>query len=181
MRVFLIHDLAKDSHPATEKSWPCLTLRIATPRAAPGFDTQRMAYTRPGETLQYFAWHEWADTPARLLAVLAEARLDREASFGSVLSGAADVATDLRLELQQVSLLQTVQGTTGSVTLQVKAQIVDTATRRMLGSQRFSISEAAAATPAGGVAAAERAVTQVLDGISAFITTSVGKRTCDNS
>lgn len=142
-----------------------------------------MAYTRQGEALQYFAWHEWADTPAQLLAFLVEQRLGGQGKFGGVLSGAPDVAADLRLELEQVALLQTVQGSASDVSLAAKATVIDARSHRILDSAYFRVSVAAAANPAAGVAAAERAASQLLDAITALAANAAAAadQACDRS
>jgi cholesterol transport system auxiliary component len=168
-RVFLLTDVSAELEPRTAEPRSGQTLRIAAARSAPGFNTRRMAYVRPGEGLRYFAWHEWADTPAQLLASLAEQRLDGTNRFASVISGAPEVSTDLRLELSQVSLLQTVLGAKSSVALSAKATLVDSRERRVLGSCRLTISEEAAADPAAGAAAADRAASRLLDALTEFL------------
>ncbi|MBC7916852.1 MAG: hypothetical protein H7Y28_03485, partial [Rhodoferax sp.] len=46
------------------------TLIITPPRAAAGFDHQRIIYLRNDHQLEYFAHSEWVDTPARMLGPL---------------------------------------------------------------------------------------------------------------
>ena len=47
---------------------PALVVVVAVPRAASGFDSARMVYLRQPQQLEAFAFHEWVDTPARMLA-----------------------------------------------------------------------------------------------------------------
>jgi cholesterol transport system auxiliary component len=51
------------------KSIP-LVLTVSPPRAAPGYNTDRMAYIRQPHLLEYFAKNRWAESPAKMLSPL---------------------------------------------------------------------------------------------------------------
>ena len=48
-------------------------LVVNVPVAQPGFDTPRMAYTQRPYEVSYYATHQWADPPARMLIGLPSA------------------------------------------------------------------------------------------------------------
>lgn len=172
-RIYLLHDAAAATAAARDNAVPCKTLRIAAPGAAPGFDTARMAYAGDNAELRYFAWNAWADTPARMLGVLAEQRLDASGRYAGVLSGAADIATDLRLELEQIRLLQHFAGDTAEVRMSAKLRLVDMRERRLLGERAVQVAvPAAQADPVAGVAAAQLAATQLLNVLEQFVATA---------
>jgi len=152
----------------------CLSLRVSVPAAAPGFVTARMAYTTEAPRLDYFAYHEWVAPPARMLATLMESWLDDSGIFGSVVFGSADIRTDLRLDSDLVRLSQDFSGSASTLALVIKVKLVDVSTRVLLDVRTFSYSEpVAGAGPEAGAAAANRAVTQFLTDLAAFVATSL--------
>ena len=60
------------------------TLIVSPPHAAAGFDSQRIMYVRHADQLEYFAHNEWIDTPARMLAPLIVAAVERSGAFRAV-------------------------------------------------------------------------------------------------
>ncbi len=174
-RTFVLSDSgAAAARPGFDRS-DCPTLRISPPRAAPGFATRRMVYAESPSELKYFAWHLWSDTPAQMLAVLIEQRLDAQGPFASVLSGAPDVAADLRLDVEQLKVLQWI-GTGGSeVRLSAKLRLVDLRDRRVLGDRMVEVSAPAReASPTAGVAAAQRGTSGFLDAVANFAAGAAG-------
>jgi ABC-type uncharacterized transport system auxiliary subunit len=61
-------------------------LAVSAPRAAPGFDSAAMAYVQKAHTVDYFATHRWADTPARMLDQLLTRTMEDTGSFRAVVS-----------------------------------------------------------------------------------------------
>jgi len=157
----------------------CLTLRVGTPRAAPGFTSSRMAYVNQSQQLDYFAYNEWVDTPASMLALALEKRIDEMAIFGAVLSGSAEIKTDLRLDSYLLALQQDFTGKGSTVVLEVKIKLIDVAGRTLLGTKTFSYAEPAGGeNPAAGVAAANRAMDRFLADLTGFLKQSVSGLEC---
>jgi len=156
----------------------CLSLRVTTPASAPGFTTIRMVYTKQPPRLDYFAYHEWADTPARMIQAMMEARLDSSGLFGSVLSGSSDIRTDLRLDAELNSLQQDFSGDVSTLRLQIKVSLVEVSGRSLLQSKTFSYTETAGTDPASGVAAADRAVQKFLADLTAFVAEAISPLQC---
>ena len=156
----------------------CLSLRVTTPASAPGFTTIRMVYTRQPQRLDYFAYHEWADTPARMLGSMMEARLDSSGLFGAVLSGSTDIRTNLRLDAELKSLQQDFSGDVSMLSLQIKVDLIEVSGRSLLASKTFSYAEAAGADPASGAAAANRAAQQFLADLTAFVAEAISPLAC---
>ncbi len=142
------------------------TIEVAPPGARPGFDGPRMAYvTRPHE-LQFFARHQWVDAPARMLAPLLADALERGGRFDAVQSGER-VAAPLRLETEVVVLQQEFSAHPSQLRFTLRARLLDPGARRVLADSTFEAVEAAASDdPYGGVVAANRAVTRVLDEVA---------------
>jgi len=128
-----------------------LTLAVAPPRAAPGFDTPGMAYVQRPHALAYFAHSQWVDTPARMLAPLLVRALEQGGGFAAVLPGSGPVAGDLRLETEIIRLQQEFTAVPSRVSFTLRARLLDPAARRVLKTRLFEVSETAPSDdPYGG-------------------------------
>jgi cholesterol transport system auxiliary component len=148
------------------------TLVVAPLVAAAGYDSPRLVYLRQPQTLEAYAFHEWADTPARLLAPLIVQALQQRGNFRAVLQGPSSGEAALRLEttLLRLHLDHTVQPSHLRLTL--RAVLIDTTTRQPLAWREFDARVATpAAGPAAAVAAAGVATQRVLDELAAFVAT----------
>jgi len=160
-------------------SRPCVTLRVGSAGSAPGFNTSRMAYSRAPLQLGYFAYHTWADSPAKMLVALAETALDRSGLLGATVSGSLDVGTDLRLDLDGTELLQVFDGDVSEVRLSVKARLVDLSSHALLAVETFTYTEdGVPPNPAAGAAAADRAAARFLEDLQAFVAASLAGVDC---
>jgi cholesterol transport system auxiliary component len=145
------------------------TLIVSTPHAAAGFDSRRMMYLRHADQLEYFAYNEWIDTPARMLAPLLVAAIGNTGSFRAVVQTPSPAAGELRLDTEILRLQQEFLGTPSRVRLTLRATLVDSATRRVMATRQFEAVVAAASDdPHGGVTAANRAVQTVLGELAAY-------------
>jgi cholesterol transport system auxiliary component len=145
------------------------TLIVNPPHAAAGFDSRHIVYLRTPHRLEYFAHSEWVDTPARMLAPLIVAAIERHGGFGAVVLTPSASAGDLVLDTQVLRLQQDFSQQPSSVRFTVRADVVHAGTRRVLGSREFDISVASASEdPRGGVDAASRAVQGALEQLAVF-------------
>jgi len=152
-----------------------LTLAVSPPHAAAGYDSPRMMYLRQANKLEYFAYNEWVDTPARMLAPLIVAALARDSAYRAVVQTPSIAEGDLRLDTEILRLQQEFLGKPSEVRFALRAYIVDSATRRVVASRDFeSTAIAATDNPRGGVEAARLAVQNVLDDLSAFCAGATG-------
>lgn len=147
------------------------TLLIAMPQAAPGFDTQGLAYVRSPYILEYYSKSQWIDTPARMLLPLLVHRLEASGLFGAILSAATSpVAGEWRLDTEIVRLQQEFLTEPSQVRLVLRVQLLDMAARQVIATQLFEILENSPSEDAeGGVFAANQAIARVLNEIIAFI------------
>ena len=146
-----------------------LTLLVDPPRAAAGFDSRRIVYTREPHRLEAFGHSEWVDTPARMLAPLIVSAVDNSGAFRVVVPATTAAAGDLRLDTEIVRLQQEFGGAPSRVRFTLRATLVDLTTRRVLAWREFDQSVASASEdPQGGVSAANRVVRSVLDELAAF-------------
>jgi cholesterol transport system auxiliary component len=142
-------------------------LLVALPSAAPGYDSTRMLYQRQPQQLEAFAFHEWVEPPARLLAPLIVQALQATGAFRAVLLAPTSGSGGLRLETEVVRLQQDFSAQPSAVRLTLRAALIDTATRRVVAAQDFDASVPAARDdPVAGVAAAQQATQQVLGALA---------------
>lgn len=145
------------------------TLVVNPPHAAAGFDSPRIIYVRQDHKLEYFAHNEWVDPPARMLAPLLVAALERSGAFRAVVPTPSAAAGDLRLDTEIIRLQHEFQTQPSRVRFTLRAYIVADRTRRVLAWREFeAVVPAPSEDPYGGVVAANRAVQSVLAELSAF-------------
>ena len=145
------------------------TLVVETPRAAAGYDTRNIAYTRRAHEVEYYALHQWVDTPAHMLAPLMVRALQQGGAFRAVVQAPSAASGELRLETELLQLQQDYTQTPSRVSLQMRAVLVDSATRRVLATKEFNINAVAASEdPYAGAAAANVALRQLLAELAAF-------------
>ena len=145
------------------------TLIVDTPRAAAGFDTRNIAYTRRAHEIEYFAHHQWVDTPASMLAPLIVRAVQRGGAFAAVVRTPSAAQGQWRLESELVRLQQDFTTAPSQVRLTLRALLVDSATRRVRATREFDITVPAARDdPYGGAAAANQALQQLLPALGVF-------------
>jgi cholesterol transport system auxiliary component len=145
------------------KTEPAPALVVYPPRAAAGFDSQRIIYLRQTHKLEYFAHSQWIDTPARMLAPLMVAALRDAGAFDAVLLSTGGVAGDMRLDTEILRLQQDFRSQPSAVRFTLRVNLVDSAGRKVLQSRDLDASVAAASDdPYAGVVAANQAVQEVL-------------------
>lgn len=140
-----------------------LTLLVTPTRAHPGFDTPRMAYVREANRIEYYAYHRWVETPARMLTPLIARALESGDAFGAVVQSPASVRANLRLDTELVSLMQDFTQQPSRVRLALRAQLVDASSGAVIATRTFEAQVIATAEAAqGGAEAANRAAVEIL-------------------
>lgn len=150
------------------------TLLITPPRAAAAFDSPRIIYVREPHQVEYFAHSEWIDPPARMLAPLLVAALERSGAFRAVVRTPSAASGELRLDSEIIRLQHEFQVSPSRVRFTLRAYLVDDKTRRVLAWREFeAIVPSASADALGGVAAANLGVQTVLENLSRFCAEAV--------
>ncbi|MBO9648782.1 MAG: membrane integrity-associated transporter subunit PqiC [Variovorax sp.] len=150
------------------------TLIVNLPRAAPGFDTSQIAYVRRPYEIEYFAHNQWVDTPSNMLAPKMARAIERTGAFHAVLGNSTLAMGQFRLETEIVRLQQDFSTTPSQVRLTLHAMLIDTATRKVVASREFDARiDAPTDDPYGGVAAAQKAASQVVAELASFCAASV--------
>lgn len=146
---------------------PALTVDL--PRAAPGYDSRRMVYQRRPQQLEAFAFHEWVEPPAQMLAPLLVRALQDSGGFRAVLRAPSAAAGGWRLETELLRLHQDFSQRPSQVRLSVRAVLLNSSTRQAVAWREFDVSVAAASEdPVAGAAAAQVAAQQLLVEVATF-------------
>ena len=154
--------------PATRAS--AKILLITPPRAAPGFDTNGMAYTRQPPKLDYYRDSVWGDTPARMLQPVLVNAFETTSAFKAVVTTAAPTLADLRVDVELLRLQQEFISQPSQLRLTVRTQIMAAASGQVLGTQVFDVAIPAPSEDANGAArAANTAVRTVLEQLVPFV------------
>lgn len=164
---------AQDAMPSAPQQ-ARLTLLVNPPRAAAGFDSQRIIYVREPHKLEYFAHSEWVDPPALMLAPLLVAAVQHSGAFSAVVPIPGAAVGDWRLDTEIIRLQHEFQTQPSRVRFTLRAYLIDSKTRRVVAWREFDDHVPAASDdPYGGVVAANRVVQSVLDKLSVFCAESV--------
>jgi cholesterol transport system auxiliary component len=141
------------------------TLSVDQPRAAPGHDSRRMVYLRRPPELEAFAFHEWVEPPARMLAPLLVRALQDSGAFAAVLLSPSAAIGTWRLETESLQLQQDFT----RLPSRVRLGLLDSATRRVLAWRAFEVQvEASGDDPVAGAVAAQAAAQQLSVAVAAF-------------
>lgn len=148
-----------EARPAAERG----RVLLVNPTSVSSFyDTQRLVYSRaPGERA-YYQFAAWTERPGRAFSELLSRRLGAPMTT-------AGVRGELILRTRLDELYHDASSAPGRVTIQVSAELVDTAGRRV-AERRFTRSvPVEKENAAAAVEAANRAVTEALDEIADWV------------
>jgi len=146
------------------------TLIVNPPHAAAGYDSQHILYVRKPHQLEYYAHSEWVDTPARMLTPLIVAAIEQGGRYQAVVLTPSAAVGELRLDTEIVRLQYEMDKQPSRVRFTLRAYIVDTKSRQVLGWREFDESVGLeTAGPYGVVVASNRAVHNVLAKLTVFV------------
>lgn len=146
-----------------------MTLVVAPPHAAAGFDSRRIIYLLQADQPEYFAQNEWVDTPARMLTPLIVAAAESSGAFHAVVSTPSPATGEMRLDTEILRLQHDFTSKPSRVRFTLRAYLMESATRKVIATREFdAVVPSASEDPHGGVVAASKAVRQVLGELSAF-------------
>jgi cholesterol transport system auxiliary component len=142
---------------------------MATLHALPGFDSPRMLYLRQPQVLEAYAQSEWVDTPVQMLAPLLQRALLGSGAFAAVLQAPSAARADWQLEVELVRLQQDFMQSPSRTRLTLRAVLVHSLTRKVIGAREFDESVAATSEDAaGGAHAARQAAVQAVTALARF-------------
>jgi cholesterol transport system auxiliary component len=144
-------------------------LLVTVSREAPGFDSQRMAYTREPPKLDYYNDSVWSDAPAKMLLPLLIRAFETTGAFRAVVSPPSPVLADLQVDVDLIRLQQEFMMWPSRVRLTARIKVVDIKNGHVLGTQIFEAVEPAPSEDAyGGAQAASVAVRKLLGEMTPF-------------
>jgi cholesterol transport system auxiliary component len=162
-------ELQEFAHAPAAPSAPVPTLIVTPPRAASGFNSQRIVYLRQAHQLEYYAHSEWIDTPARMLAPLIATAVARSGAYRAVVLTPSAASGELRLDTEIVRLQHDLRSQPSAVRFTLRAIVVDNSSRQVLARSEFDVAvPVTSEDPYGSVVAANRAVQAVLEQLAIF-------------
>ena len=122
-----------------------------------------------GHAVEAFAYSQWVDTPALMLAPLIAQAIERTGAFRAVLRAPTAATGELRLDTELIRLQHEFTAAPSRVRLTLRAVLVEPATRRVVASREFDTSVVSASEDTyGGVLAANEAVKALLAELAVF-------------
>ena len=140
------------------------TLLVTVPKAAPGFDSNRIAYTKGPPKLDYYNGSIWSDTPAKMLLPILVRAFESTGALKAVIAPPALALANLRVDVDGIRLQQEFMTQPSWVRLTARIKVIDMKSGHVLATQVFEAMEPAPSEDAGGAARATNAVVQKMLG-----------------
>jgi cholesterol transport system auxiliary component len=129
-----------------------------------------MVYSQRAHEISYYAVNRWADTPARMLLAPLTRALERSDLWVSVVQTPTVARPDHRLDSDNLAIEQQFSSNSSRVRLALRVQLIDLERQSVLGTRHFEFFEPAPSDDAyGGVKAANRAATRMLEELNAWV------------
>ena len=136
-----------------------------------------MAYLLRPYEVNYYAYNQWADTPARMLQRIMVENFDKTGLWSAVLQTPGAVPAQYRLDCDNLVLEQQFLSNPSRVRLALRVQIVETKEQSILGSRYFELFEAAPSDdPYGGVVAANQVSAKLITEMAEWLNMVVRER-----
>lgn len=165
-----------DSQPAAAGQATHGVLLLSPLQAEPGFETPHMVYVTRAHEVSYYATNQWADVPARMIMPLLIQSLERSGVWQAVAPMPSAVHGDYRLDADGLVLQQEFLQQPSHVRLALRVQLIALREGRVIATRRFEVVEPAPSDdPYGGVVAAGRAVSKLLDHAAVWARSCVSK------
>jgi len=169
MAVYRLDAVAPGSSPTPVTATATASILVGNIRAAAGFDSSRMLYTRQSYQVEEFQQSQWQKPPAVMLMPLVATALESSGIFKVVLQAPSAVLTTFRLDLEIVNLQQDFGTTPSHLNFKLRAHLSDRQNQQIIAWREFAVSIPTATEDAyGGVVATNQAVAQVLQQLRAF-------------
>lgn len=159
-QTYLLEVEALPSNPAQPVSTK--TLLVTPPKAAPGFDSSRIAYTRQPLKLDYYRDSVWSDTPARMLQPVLVRALETTGVFPAVVTPPAPGVVNLRLDVDIIRLQQEFMHQPSQVRLTARVKVIDSQSGRVMATRVFDATAPAPSEDAEGAARGANAAVRTL-------------------
>jgi cholesterol transport system auxiliary component len=160
---------------ASANPWPSCAapdgvLVVGLPREQGGANTSGIAYLMRPHEIRYYAYNQWAESPARLLLPLLLQAMEKTNCWSTVTQANSALRGDYRLDSEILHWQQEFFTAPSRERLSLRAQLVDTQKRDVIAAKRFEIIEQAPSGDAyGAVIASNHAVNRLLYEIAEWV------------
>jgi cholesterol transport system auxiliary component len=145
------------------------TLRVLDTTTGNFYDTDQLVFSRSPDTRGLYQFARWTERPGKRFAELMRARLDHQGAWNVSASGGY-VRDDLVLDTKLVEFYHDAVSDPGQVRLVLRADLIDTRQRKLLGHRIFEQQVPLTRYDAAGAAqASSLAVSRVLDDLTAWL------------
>lgn len=142
---------------------------ITVPRAHGGYGTSRIAYMQEDYGLRYYTRSRWADNPARMLAPLLADAVQATGQFQALYTTPGSVSADMRLDTELIRFHQDFRKQPSEMRITLRARLIDLKRGRIIATWQVDrFGKAQTDDAYGGVVAANRLLSQVLDELAQF-------------
>lgn len=167
---YVLEDLAASAQktaPADPRS-----LLVLDTTASGFYDNEYLVYSRAQGTRGQYQYARWTERPGKRFSDLLQKRLAAQSGFASVAVAGGQVRGDLVLDTELSEFYHEADTSPGSVRVQLRAELIDLKTRKLIGRQWFERRVPIASYDAAGAAKGfNQATTGVLDDVVAWLAT----------
>lgn len=167
---YVLEDLAAPAQktaPADPRS-----LLVLDTTASGFYDNEYLVYSRAQGTRGQYQYARWTERPGKRFSDLLQKRLAAQSGFASVAVAGGQVRGDLVLDTELSEFYHEADTSPGSVRVQLRAELIDLKTRKLIGRQWFERRVPIASyDAAGAVKGFNQATTGVLDDVVAWLAT----------
>lgn len=170
----VVYYVLNDAEPAAAASAvqppvAATALRVHDTTSGSFYDTDRLVFSRAADTRGHYQFARWTERPGKRFADLMRARLDRQGIW-KVSAGDGYVGADWLLDTELIEFYHDASSNPGQVRLVLRADLIDTRQRTLLGRRVFEQQVALASYDAAGAAqASSQAVSRVLDDLTGWL------------
>lgn len=165
---YVLEDLAAPAQKNTAADPRSLLVLDTT--ASGFYDDESFAYSRAPGTRAQYQYARWTERPGKRFSGLLQKRLAAQSGFASVAVAGGQVRGDLVLDTELTEFYHEADTAPGSVRVQLRAELIDLKTRKLIGRQWFERRVPVASYDAAGAAKGfNQATTGVLDDLVAWL------------
>lgn len=169
----VVNYVLQDLRVGTEQVAPDSRSLLVLDTSATGFyDNENLVYSRAPGTRGQYQYARWTERPGKRFSDLLQKRLATQSGFASVTTAGGQVRGDLLLDTELSEFYHEAATSPGTVRVQLRAELIDLKTRKLLSRQWFERSVPIASFDAVGAAAGfNQATTGVLDDVVTWLAT----------
>lgn len=163
-------NVAAPARPAARSPGSDAVLLVRETETPGVFQSVRLVYSRSPDTLNYYQYARWAETPARTLNALLRQRLIDSGLYRAVVPLGAGVSADYQLNTRLQGFFHNAASAPGQALVSLEAELVSRRDARLVARQSFQAGAPAATHDAHGAAAALGVASgRILDDLTAWL------------